>query len=93
MIEYNESGQLEVIDEAKFNSWLNSPKLKHTKRLDYNDKYIQIAIKKFNNAESFKVYNYLRMYYWQYCKNYDEFEEGMEERLDKVNNVDELFKM
>lgn len=90
MIKFNQDGKLEITDENKFDSWLNSPKLKHKNTLDYQDKYVQRAIEKFHNIDAFKVYNFLRMYYWQNCDTYDDFENEINEMIKNSNNICEL---
>jgi len=91
LLKINDDGQYEIVDRIKFSNWLNSPELIHTNKLDYYNKYVQQAIEKFNNVDPFKVYNFVRVYYWQYCSDFAEFEKDIKDKLDNIKNLDELF--
>jgi hypothetical protein len=89
LLQFNDE-QLKITDKTKFNNWLNSPKLKHTNKLDYQDKYVQRIIEKFHNVDAFKIYNFLRIYYWQHCETYNDFENEIKEKIENINNIGEL---
>jgi histone deacetylase complex regulatory component SIN3 len=91
LICYDENGQLKVIDKVAFRDWLNKPELKHNSKLNYENECVQMVIKKFTNVDPLKLYNYLRMFYWTKCTNIIQFEKIIKNKLDEINNIEELF--
>jgi hypothetical protein len=79
-----------VKDETKFSNWSKPPELKHINKLDYNNEYVQRAIKRFYSMEPLKIYNCLRVFYWSKCDNENDFNEKIKNRLNEINNIDEL---
>ncbi len=90
MIKFSQDGKLEITDKNKVNNWLNTPKLKHKNILDYHNKFVQEAIEKFHNVDAFKVYNFLRMFYWQNCDTYDDFKNEINGIIENTKNIGEL---
>jgi hypothetical protein len=84
-------GELKVIDEKKFNSWLNYD-VKHRNSLNMNNEVVQKVFNKFNNENRFTLYCYLRQYYWGYCDTLEEFENDINEKINDLQNIRELFK-
>lgn len=87
MFTYDENGILQVV----LNNWLNSPRPKHMNKLNYYNFYVQQVIEKFPDKDPILVYNKCRMYYWWNCKTLESFEQDIKERLNSLEDINDLF--
>lgn len=89
MLCYNNE-QLTIRDEIGFSNWSKPPRLKHMDKLNYENEHVQQTIKRFFNTDPFKIYNYIRMFYWSKCNNINEFNEKIKIKLGGIENIEEL---
>jgi hypothetical protein len=83
--------RLEATNEEKFNSWLNYD-IKHYNSLDMQNPVVKKVFDKFQDKDTFTLYSYLRIYYWTRFDTLEEFENDMNEKLNSLNNIRDLFK-
>jgi hypothetical protein len=90
MLTFNNNVQLEITDKIKFNNCSNTEPL-HLQKLDYYNGCVQQVIEKFNDKDPILVYNKCRVYYWFFCNNIEEFEKNIKDKLNRMNNINDLF--
>jgi hypothetical protein len=61
-------------------------------KLNYENEYVQQTIKRFYKIEPLKIYNYIRMFYWTKCTNILDFNEKIKNKLDVIENIEELLE-
>ena len=83
-------GKLEITDQEQFNSWLNYD-IKHYNPLDMKNSVVQKVFNKFQDEDTFKLYSWLRMYYWTRFDTLEEFENDINEKINNLNSIQDLF--